>query len=112
MELIMKNIEDPIAVQELEKLASKRVKKIKNFYIHAFIYASVLCVYILKNYYGFPFNFVPLEYINFFVMAIWTFIFVTDGIDLFLTEIVFGKKWESSKIKRMTEKENQKQTWE
>jgi hypothetical protein len=112
MELIMKNIKDPIAAQELEKLASKRVKKIKNFYIHAFIYASVLSVYILKNYYGFPFNFVPLEYINFFVMAIWTFIFVTDGIDLFLTEIVFGKKWESNKIKRMTEKENQKQTWE
>jgi SNF family Na+-dependent transporter len=58
------------------------------------------------------FNFFPIEYLNFIVMAIWTFIFLTDGIDVFLTEIVFGKKWENNRIKKMTEKESQKQTWE
>ena len=110
MELIMENIEDTNAAKELEKLAITRVKKIKNFYIHAFIYSIGLSVYILKTYFGFPFNFVPLEYLNFFVMAIWTFIFVTDGIDLFLTEIVFGKKWENNKIEKIAERENQEQT--
>jgi hypothetical protein len=112
MELIMENIEDNNSAEELKKIAIKRVKRIKNFYIHAFVYLIGLSVYILKTYFGFSLNFFPLEHINFLIMAIWTFIFLTDGIDVFLIEIVFGKKWEDDKIKEMTEKENQKQTWE
>ncbi len=108
----MEDIQDFNSEKELEKIATKRVKKIKNFYIHVFIYSIVLVIYTLKTYYGFPFNFFPLEHINFLVMAIWTFIFVIDAIDFFFIEIVFGKKWESKIVKKMMDDDEVKNKWE
>lgn len=98
--------------KELYELAQKRVKKIKDFYIHLFIYAIGIIFYILKTYFGVSFNFFPLRHINFFVMAFWTFIIVVQAFGLFFTEVFFGKKWEDKNIKRIIEKESKKQTWQ
>lgn len=112
MELIMENTENTIVTQELQKIATKRVKKIRNFFIHALVYSIGLVVYILNRYFGFSIDFFPLDYLNFYVMAIWTFVFITDGIDLFLVEIVFGKKWENLKVKKMMDEDKEKNKWE
>lgn len=101
-----------IEEKELLELARKRVKKIKNFYIHLFIYAIGVTVFVLKTYFGVPFNFIPVRYINWFVMWIWTFFFVVQAVQLFFSEVIFGKKWEQKKIQNFIKKDANKQTWE
>jgi hypothetical protein len=51
----MENIENLNSEEELKKIAIKRVKKIKNFYIHAFIYSIGLSIYILENLFRYVF---------------------------------------------------------
>lgn len=103
---------NPIEEKELLELAKKRVKKIKDFYIHLFIYAIGVSIFVLKTYFGFPFNFLPIRYINWFVMAVWTFFLAIQGVELFFNEVVFGKKWEDKKIKNFIDKENNQKKWE
>jgi hypothetical protein len=44
-------------------------------------------------------------------MSIWTFIIVIEAIDIFMREVVFGKKWENRKVKSMLEHKTEKQIW-
>ena len=97
---------------ELHKIASKKVVKLKAFYSHAFTYIIGVIIYILKEYFGAPFNFFPIQYINGFVMGIWTTVFLVSAIDLFATHMIFGDKWEERKIKNMLEKKTKTQKWE
>jgi hypothetical protein len=108
MEINQSTIEE----KELLELAKKRVKELKDFYIHLFIYAIGVTIYILKTYYSFPFNFFPIRHINWFVMAIWTFFLVAQAFRIFFSEVVFGKKWEDKKVKEILSKKSEKQTWE
>ena len=96
---------------ELLEIARRKVKKLKGFYVHAFIYAIGMTVFILKEYYGVSFYFFPIQHINSFVMGIWSIIFFISAIDILVAYQFFGKKWEEAKIKRIIEKENNRQTW-
>lgn len=108
----MEASQSTIEEKELLELAKKRVKELKDFYIHLFIYVIGVTIYVLKTYYGVPFNFFPIRYINWFVMAIWTFFLAMQAFQIFFSEIVFGKKWEQKKIKEILSKKSEKQTWE
>lgn len=85
----------------LEEAVRKRVRKIKNFYGHLFVYVFGLTVYIGKTYYGVPLNFIPISYINEVFMWIWTFVIAIEGILLFFREMVFGDNWEKKRIQKM-----------
>jgi uncharacterized protein YacL len=102
MELTMEN-QDSKSI--LEKLARDRVNKLKKFYTHLFIYVIGIVFYILKTYFNVPFNFLPLRYINEFVMWVWTFFLVVQGIQVFFAEKIFGSKWEQKQIDKILEKE-------
>lgn len=104
--------QENIAEKELLELAKKKVKKRKDFYIHLFIYAIGITFWILKEYTDLPVNFFPIRYINCFVMIIWTVFLVIQAIELFVSEIVFGKKWEENKVKNILEDQSEKKTWE
>lgn len=97
--------------KELHEIASKKVKKLKGFYTHALIYAIGIVVFILKEYYGVPFNFIPIKYINSFVMAIWSTAFFISAADILISYHLLGKEWEEGRIKRIMKKENNKQNW-
>lgn len=97
--------------KELFEIANKKVKKLKGFYTHAFIYAIGVVVFILKEYYGVPFNFFPINKINFFVMAVWSTAFFIAAADILIAYHLLGKEWEEDKIKRIMKKENNKQIW-
>lgn len=101
-----------IEQKELLELAKKRVKKIKNFYSHLFVYVIGVTFFLLKMYSSIPFDFFPIRFINWFVMSIWTVIIGIQMIELFFAEIVFGKKWEDKKIQHIMTKEAEKKTWE
>ena len=104
--------QENIAEKELLTLAKKKIKKRKDFYIHLFIYCIGIVVWLLKTYTNAPLNFLPIRYINCFVMGIWTIFLVIQAIELFVSEIVFGKKWEENKVKNILEDQSEKQTWE
>jgi len=80
------------------EMARYRVNKIRRFYLHLFIYAIGLTIYVLKTYYGVPFNFPPIHYITFIFMEFWTLFIVIKAISLFVTEMVFGDEWEQRKV--------------
>ncbi len=101
-----------IAEKELLELAKKKVKKRKDFYIHLFIYTIGISFWLLKRYTDAPLNFFPIRYINWFVMSIWTVAIVFQAIELLISEVVFGKKWEDNKVKSILEDKSKKQTWE
>lgn len=89
---------------ELQKIASKKVIKLKAFYTHMFIYIIGVIIYILKEYFDVPFDLFPLKYINGFVMAIWTTAFLVSIVDLFASAKIFGEEWEERKLKSILEK--------
>jgi hypothetical protein len=96
---------------ELVEIARRKVMRLKGFYMHAFIYLIGVIVFVLKEYFGVAFNFFPLKYINFFVMAIWSTGFLISVIDILIAYHIFGEKWEERKVKRIMEKESEKQIW-
>jgi hypothetical protein len=94
--------------RELVEIARRKVKKLKGFYTHAFIYLIGVIVFVLKEYFGVPFNFFPLKFINFFVLAIWSTGFFISTIDILITYQFFGENWEERKVKSIMEKEFKK----
>lgn len=111
MEIVMETPQKNYQEEELKKLAVAKIRKIKNFYTHLVVFAIGWAVYLLKTYYGMPFNFPPLHYLNLFVMGIWTFIIVLDGISVFMSEVIFGKKWEARKLEKLMKTKSKTQTW-
>ncbi|MFN7676383.1 2TM domain-containing protein [Flavobacterium sp.] len=110
MEVIMENMESQKSPEESVR---ERVKKLSQFYTHLFIYVIGIIIYVLKTYFGVQFNFLPIKYINGFVMCFWTFFLVVQGLKLFLAERVFGTNWEQKQIRKMMNKQNEtKQKWE
>jgi polyferredoxin len=97
---------------ELQKMANKKVIKLKAFYTHLFIYLIGIFVYVLKEYVGVPLNFPPLKYINLYVMGIWTVLFLISAIDALVSFKIFGEEWEKRKLKSIMEKKTKKQKWE
>jgi uncharacterized protein YacL len=98
---------------ELHKMARKKIEKLKAFYSHAFIYVIGVIIFVLKEYFGFPLNFFPIQYINEFVMCIWTTVFIISAIDIFASHKIFGEEWEARKVRSiMIEKKTKKQKWE
>ncbi|OXA77717.1 2TM domain-containing protein [Flavobacterium aquidurense] len=97
---------------KIEAIFSKKIVRLRSFYIHAFIYAIGLTFYILKEFYGFPLNFFPLRYLNSIVMIIWTSVFLVSAIDLFAYYKIFGEEWEERKMKSLLDKKTKTQKWE
>jgi hypothetical protein len=110
----MNDFKDIKTVQEEEllRMATKKAVKLKAFYTHAFIYSIGVAVYVLKEYLGFPLNFFPLQYINCFVMFIWTTAFLISAVDIWATHKLLGPKWEARKMKSIMEKKSSNQKWE
>ncbi len=97
---------------EFQEIFSKKMFKLKSFYVHAFIYIIGLLIYVLKDYYGVPFNFFPIRYINSVVMVIWTSVFLVSAIDLFASYKIFDEEWEERKMKSLLNKKTKTQKWE
>lgn len=100
----METYRNELDKNELRELARKKVKKIKGFYVHLFFYALGIIIYFLKVYAGIRFDFFPFKYINGFIMMIWTIVFLSLAVDLFLSYKMFGIKWEEQKLNSILEK--------
>jgi hypothetical protein len=95
--------------KELVEIARRKVMKLKGFYMHTCIYIIGVIVFVLKEYFGVVFNFFPLKFINFFMMAIWSAAFFISVMDILIAYHFFGEKWEERKVKSIMEKESKNQ---
>ena len=95
---------------ELERIAVKRVKRMKRFYIHVMVYGIGVLIFIMREYFNAPLNFPPIHFLNRFFMSIWTFIIAVQGLKLFMREIVLGKHWENKQIDKILESESNNTT--
>ncbi|WP_254598170.1 2TM domain-containing protein [Flavobacterium sp. 7E] len=94
--------------QDLE-IARKKVRKLKSFYMHFFIYMIGLTFFILKEYFKIRLNIFPLNQLNFFVMAVWTAAFLVTLVDTLVSFAFFGKKWEDRKLHNIMNTNNKTQ---
>jgi hypothetical protein len=97
---------------DLRQIASRKVIKLRSFYIHAFIYSIGLILFTLKHYFGLPLNAFPIRYLNTFVMVIWSTAFLVSAVEIFASFKIFGEEWEERKLKSILEKKDKKQKWE
>jgi len=98
---------------EFQQIFSKKSVQFRSLYIHAFVYAIGLTIYLLKEFYGVSLNFFPVRYLNSVVMVIWTSVFLVSVIDLFASYKIFDEEWEERELKSLLDnKKVKKQKWE
>ena len=102
MEIVMENNDNNIV---LEQMAKDRVRQLKGFYWHLFVFLIGVVVYVSKTYFGAPLNFPPISYMNVAFMVIWTLIITVDGLRLLVKEKLSGTQWEVRKINQFVEQE-------
>ena len=91
-------------------LAYKRVKRIKGFYIHLMVYILVNAFIICGNYYDNSYSFFKWE--TYSTALFWGIGLVAHGLSVFGKDIFFGSNWEENKIRKLMEKEkNKEQNW-
>ncbi len=83
--------------------AQKRVKSIKGFYIHLTVYVFVNLVLSIQIYLMSKNDFWRWE--SFSPALFWGIGILAHGTSVFGSNLLFGKDWESRKIKELMEKE-------
>jgi hypothetical protein len=102
MEIVMENTDNTSTVSQMAK---DRVRQLKGFYCHLFVFVIGVVVYISKTYFGAPLNFPPISYMNLAFMVIWTLIITIDGLRLLVKEKLSDSPWEKRKINQIIEQE-------
>jgi len=97
---------------ERYRLAYKRVKRIKGFYIHALVYVLVNAYLIISSYAHIQHS--DKDFFNwgtFSTALFWGIGLLAHGMSVFGRNIFFGQNWEERKIQEFMEKEKSKK-WE
>ena len=101
------NTQDEIKYQE----ALKRVKKIKGFYKHAFVYVIINILIVIINIQNLGAGESYFKYKNFTTLFFWGIGLVAHGFSVFVPQWFLGKNWEERKIKEIMDKEKNSK-WE
>jgi len=96
--------------KERYRLAAKRVKQIKGFYTHALIYVVVNLVFVYINIQNLDEGESYFQWRNFITFSFWGIGLLAHAASVFLPNLIFGKNWESKKIKELMDKDNSR--WE
>lgn len=99
----MKNFDQEIAYEA----AQKKVKKLKGFYIHLFVYIVVNVMIIYANYTYSKTNASLFEFRNFSTAFWWGIGLVAHGFNVFTIDLIFGKDWEERKIRELMNREKE-----
>ena len=86
------------------ELAKEKVRRLKRFYNHLFIYIIGVLLFVAKRYYGAPLNFFPIKYLTETFMWCWTFVVGIQAMRWFFTERVFTTNWEEKQIQKELDK--------
>lgn len=98
---------------ELYKVAQKRIKEIKGFYIHlmAYILVNGFILFVNKKLIYLEFSNINIE--DFSLLFFWGIGLFAHWVGVFGANIFLGKNWEERKIKELMEKERKEmKKWE
>lgn len=84
--------------------AKKRVKRIKGFYTHFFIYICVNALIIYLNYRGLEAGETYFQWHNFITLLFWGIGLMAHGLSVFLPNFFLGNDWEERKIRELMDK--------
>lgn len=84
--------------------AKKRVKRIKGFYTHLFVYICVNLFIVYLNYSQLKPGETYFQWQNFLTLFFWGIGLLTHGLSVFLPNFILGKNWEEQKIRELMEK--------
>lgn len=91
--------------------AAKRVKRIKGFYTHLFVYLVVNIMIVILNIQDLKEGESYFQLKNFFTAICWGVGLLAHGLRVFGYDLFFGRDWENRKIKEYMDKE-QNEKWE
>ena len=91
--------------------ALKRVKKIKGFYTHAFVYVIINAIIVIINIQDLEVGESYFQWQNFITLFFWGIGLLAHGLSVFLPGMILGSNWEERKIKELMEDEK-KRNWE
>jgi len=92
--------------KERYQIAAKRVKRIKGFYTHALIYILVNLVFVYINFQNLNEGESYFQWRNFITFSFWGIGLLAHAGSVFLPGLIFGKNWESKKIKELMDKDS------
>ncbi len=97
---------NPISKDDIRyKEAEKRVRKIKNFYVFAFVYLAVNIFILFINYKGLKAG-ETIWHLKYFSLPIfWGIGLVAYAVNVFVPGAILGRNWEEKKIKKLMEEE-------
>lgn len=93
------------------QLARKRVKKIKDFYIHLLVYLFINTAIVAVNTQDEGFMTGLKDWGNYFTAFFWGIGLFFHWWSVFGPNLFFGKDWEERKIKELMKKD-QRKTWQ
>lgn len=99
----MDNLEQEISFEA----AKKKVKKLKGFYIHSFIYVVVNILIIYANYTYSKNNSSVFELKHFSTALYWGIGLLAHALNVFTIDHFFGKDWEERKIRELMDREKE-----
>lgn len=91
--------------------ALKRVKKIKGFYTHAFVYLVINLVIVIINIQDLEVGESYFKVENFITAFFWGIGLLAHALSVFLPGMILGSNWEERKIQELMEKDK-KHNWE
>lgn len=99
--------------EERYKVAQKKVKDIKGFYVHLVVYLFINAAILIFNTQKTAFGNGSVEISNFYTAFLWGIGLFAHWASVFGPNFFLGKKWEERKIKELMEKEKEeKRKWE
>ena len=91
--------------------ALKKVKRIKGFYTHAFVYLIINLIFVVINIQNLDEGESYFQWHNFITAFFWGIGLLAHGLSVFLPGMILGNNWEERKIKELMEKEKNNK-WE
>jgi hypothetical protein len=91
--------------KERYEIAARRVKRIKGFYTHALIFTIVNLIFVYFNFQNLEEGESYFQWRNFITFSFWGIGLLSHACSVFLPSLIFGKNWESKKIKELMDKE-------
>ncbi|WCO00722.1 2TM domain-containing protein [Psychroserpens ponticola] len=88
------------------QIAEKRVKRIKGFYTHALIFTLVNLVFVYINIQNLNDGESYFQWRNFITFSFWGVGLLSHAGSVFLPSLIFGKNWETKKIKELMDKDS------
>ena len=93
--------------------ARRKVKSIKGFYRHLFIYLIINALILLQHYYDLKPGEEFLTFNTFSTAIFWGLGVIIHAFSVFGTDVLFGSDWEERKIKKLMNRDSgESRRWE